>query len=83
MSKILFTEEDIKKLKKNKNVAKASEKSITYTFEFKRLFIYEYIAGKLPRKYFHWKWIWYSSDCNQRVEQSADRWKKLTIKVVL
>ncbi|GAB6167961.1 hypothetical protein JCM1393_04210 [Clostridium carnis] len=52
MSKILFTEEDIEKLNKNKNVARASKKSITYTFEFKRLFIDEYIAGKLPRDIF-------------------------------
>ncbi|MDB1921719.1 hypothetical protein PMY56_02085 [Clostridium tertium] len=47
MNKTLFTKEDIEKLKKNKNVAKVSEKAITYTFKFKRLFINEYIVRKL------------------------------------
>jgi len=47
MSKNLFTIEDIKKLGNNKNVLRVSELSITYSYEFKILFIDEYIAGKL------------------------------------
>lgn len=76
MSKILLTEEDIEKLKKNKNVARASEKSITYTFEFKRLFIDEYIAGKLPRYIFTENGFDVDMIGIKRVEQSAERWKK-------
>lgn len=76
MSKILFTEEDIEDLKKNKNVARVSEKSITYTFEFKMLFIDEYIAGKLPRDIFTENGFDVAMLGIKRVEQSADRWKK-------
>ena len=35
MSKKLFTEKEIKKLSKNKNVLKVSSKSIVYALEFK------------------------------------------------
>ena len=52
MSKILFTKEDIKKLVNNKNILKVSEYGITHKYEFKILFIDEYIAGKLPRQIF-------------------------------
>ena len=38
MSKILFTKEDIKRLKTNKNILNVSEYSITYNYEFKILF---------------------------------------------
>lgn len=52
MSKILFAKEDIKKLENNKNVHKVSENSITYSYEFKILFINESMSGKLPRQIF-------------------------------
>jgi len=39
ISKILFTKEDIINLEKNINILRVSERSITYTNEFKRLFI--------------------------------------------
>lgn len=41
MSKKLFSSKDIEILSKNKYVKKVSEKGITYTDEFKRLFIAE------------------------------------------
>ncbi|WP_271809577.1 hypothetical protein [Clostridium beijerinckii] len=41
MIKILFTKEDIINLEKNINILRVSERSITYTDEFKRLFIEE------------------------------------------
>ncbi|WP_270563296.1 HTH domain-containing protein [Clostridium beijerinckii] len=52
MSKILFSKEDIINLEKNNNILRVSERSITYTNEFKRLFIEEYMGGKLPREIF-------------------------------
>lgn len=76
MSKILFTENDIEKLKMNKNVARVSNKSITYTFEFKRLFIDEYIAGKLPRDIFTENGFDITIIGLKRIEQSAYRWKR-------
>ena len=39
MSKKIFSEKEINELSKNKYVKKVSEKGITYTDEFKRLFI--------------------------------------------
>jgi len=52
MSKILFTKEDIINLEKNNNIFRVSERSITYTDAFKRLFIEEYMAGNYLEKYF-------------------------------
>lgn len=39
-------------LKKNTYVKAVSKKAITYTDEFRRLFIFENEAGKLPRQIF-------------------------------
>lgn len=52
MSKKLFAKEDIQILSKNKYVKKVSEKGITYTDEFKRLFIAENEKGRFPRDIF-------------------------------
>ena len=52
MSKKLFSNKDIEILSKNKYVKKVSEKGITYTDEFKRLFISENENGKFPRDIF-------------------------------
>lgn len=49
MSKKIFNQKEIKILSKNINVIKISEKSITYSTEFKENFIEEYSNGKLPR----------------------------------
>lgn len=48
VSKKLFTDEEIKLLSNNKYVKNITTKSITYTDEFKMLFIAEYSQGKLP-----------------------------------
>ena len=42
MGKNYFTDEQVELLKKNKYVKHVSNKSITYTLEFKNLFISEY-----------------------------------------
>lgn len=52
MSKITFSQKDIKVLKNNPNVQRISELAITYTDDFKKRFIEEYLAGKLPRQIF-------------------------------
>jgi len=46
MSKKLFTSEEILSLSKNRYVKQISEKGITYTDDFKSLFIAEYSMGK-------------------------------------
>lgn len=75
MSKKLFSNYEIEILSKNKYVKKVSEKGITYTDEFKRLFIAENENGKLPREIF--------TECDfdinviglQRIKSSASRWR--------
>lgn len=75
MSKKLFTNKDIEILSNNKYVKKVSEKGITYTDEFKRVFISENEKGKLPRDIF--------SECGfdidligmQRIHSSGKRWR--------
>jgi len=74
MSKILFTKENIKKLKTNKNILNVSEYSITYNYEFKILFIDEYITGKLPRQIFAENGFDINVIGLKRIEQSAYRW---------
>ena len=48
MGKNYFTPEQVEELRKNKYVKHVSEKAITYTEEFKEIFILEYRNGKLP-----------------------------------
>lgn len=75
MSKVLFSESEILKLQKNKNVLNVSEKAITYRDEFKRLFIEEYMSGKLPRDIFMENGFNVDVIGIKRIEQSAYRWK--------
>lgn len=75
MSKKLFTEKEIEKLSKNPYVKTVSRKAITYTDEFKQIFIGQFDKGKFPREIFE--------DCGfdidiigiERVHSSAKRWK--------
>ena len=48
MGKNYFTQEQVKDLMENKYVKHVSEKAITYTEEFKEIFLLEYQNGKLP-----------------------------------
>lgn len=77
MSIKMFNEEDIELLKNNPNVKRVSNKSITYTLEFKINFMHEYRGGKLPRQIF----IEHGFDVDiigmRRIEQCATRWKRL------
>jgi putative transposase len=52
MSKITFSNKEIKKLQKNPNVQRVSNLAITYSDDFKNKFMDEYLAGKLPRQIF-------------------------------
>lgn len=75
MSKKLFSNEDIEILSKNKYVKNISERGITYTDEFKRLFISENEKGKFPRDIF--------AECGfdvniiglKRIKSSGSRWR--------
>lgn len=52
MSKIIFNKEEMEELRKNKYVKNVSEKSITYSDEFKQHFIDERNNGKGPTRIF-------------------------------
>ena len=75
MSKNIFTPGEIKKLKKNPNVAKVSELAITYTDDFKRFFIEEYLNGKSPRIIFEAAGFDVNMIGIKRIECAATRWK--------
>jgi transposase len=75
MSNKIFTENEIEILSQNRYVMKVSVKGITYTDEFKRIFIAENESGKLPRDIF----IAYGFDIDilgmDRVRSSGNRWR--------
>lgn len=52
MSKRVFNEKQIKGLLKNVNVARCSDRSISYTKEFKLLAVKQYQEGKIGREIF-------------------------------
>ena len=75
-SKITFSSKEIKTLQKNPNVHRVSERSITYTEDFKNRFIDGHLAGKLPRQIFVENGFDVDVIGIKRIEQSAHRWKK-------
>jgi putative transposase len=75
MSKLLFSEHDIKKLKANKYVLSVSQKSITYTNEFKVHFINEYIIGKIPNQIFKESGFDIQMLGFKRIKSTAYNWK--------
>lgn len=76
MSKIIFTKQEIETLQNNTNVARVSERAITYTDAFKHKFLDAYLAGKLPRHIFEENGFDVDVIGMKRIEQSAYRWKK-------
>jgi transposase len=75
MSKKVFTEKEIEILSNNPFVKSVSSKGITYTDDFKHLFIAQNEKGKLPREIFE--------ECGfdidivglKRVQSSGKRWR--------
>jgi transposase InsO family protein len=76
MSKITFSDKEIKILQKNPNIQRVSSLAITYTQDFKNKFMDEYLAGKLPRQIFEENGFDVTMLGIRRIEQSAHRWKK-------
>jgi len=75
MSHKLFNKKEIKPLIANPFVKNISEKGITYTDEFKRIFITEYEKGKLPRQIFEECGFDVESLGMDRVHSAAKRWR--------
>lgn len=75
MSKITFSNKEIKTLQKNLNVQRVSERAITYTDSFKNRFMDEYLRGKFPRQIFIENGFDVEIIGIKQIEQSAHRWK--------
>lgn len=75
MSKRIFTEKEIKLLSTNKYVKSVSSKGITYTEEFKHIFIAENEKGKLPREIFEEFGFDIDIIGMDRVRASGKRWR--------
>lgn len=75
MSKKLFTDKEIKILSNNPYVKSVSTKGITYTDEFKRIFISESVNGKLPRQIFEENGFDVDIIGIVRVQRAAYRWR--------
>ncbi|MDR5658007.1 IS3 family transposase [Serpentinicella sp. ANB-PHB4] len=75
MSKRLFTEKEIKILSKNHYVKSVSAKGITYTDEFKRIFITENEKGKFPRQIFDEHGFDIDIIGKNRIKSSGKRWR--------
>ena len=75
MSNKIFTEKEITILLRNQYVKIVSIKGITYTDEFKRVFVAAYEKGKSPREIFED----HGFDINiigiRRVKSSCNRWR--------
>ena len=76
MSKKLFTEIEIEKLKNNIYVKEVSQKGITYTDEFKTLFIAEHMNGRLPREIFEDAGFEIEMLGQERINSASKRWRK-------
>lgn len=76
MSKIQFSDNDILELSKNIYVKNISNKSITYTNEFKIHFIAEYNNGKTPKQIFNDAGFNIDVIGIKRIECASSRWRK-------
>ena len=76
MSKKVFTEKEIKQLSTNKYVKSISTKGITYTDEFKHIFITEKEKGNLTRDIFEQCGFDVEVLGMDRVYSASKRWKK-------
>jgi len=75
MTKKYFTEKEVNDLFVNPNVKSVSDKAITYTDEFKRLFISESEKGKLPRQIFEENGFNIEVIGPDRIKKTANRWR--------
>ena len=80
MSKNYFTPEQVEQLKKNKYVKHVSEKAITYTEEFKEVFMLKYNSGKLPSQILTEMGFDYKLLGRKRIDNIVQRTKKQSIR---
>lgn len=76
MSNKLFSKEEIEILSKNKYVKSVSERAITYSNDFKLLFISKYKAGLLPSQIFKESGFNINILGYKRIKCASERWRK-------
>lgn len=75
MTKRLLTKNEQEQLKKNPYIKSVSDKSITYTDEFKRHFIVENENGQLPREIFEAAGLSEELIGLDRIKTAGKRWR--------
>ena len=80
MGKNYFTPEQVEELRKNKYVKHVSEKAITYTEEFKEIFILEYKSGKSPSQILTEMGFKYKVLGNRRIDSIVRTTKKQALR---
>ena len=80
MGKNYFTPEQVEQLKKNKYVKHVSEKAITYTEEFKEVFMIEYNSEKIPSQILTEMGFDIKVLGSSRVKKISERTKKQSIR---
>lgn len=80
MSKKLFTEKEIKLLSSNNYVKSVSSKGITYTDEFKHIFIAEKQKGKFARQIFEEFGFDVEVLGTERIKSASKRWQAVYAK---
>lgn len=80
MSQILFNTEELNSLAANPYVKNVSEKSITYSTEFKEKFMSEYDYGKLPSQIFRDAGFDVKILGNQRIKEFSRRCRKMCLR---
>ena len=72
-----FTKAEMETLLRNPYVADVNEKSISYSTEFKFLFMDEYIKGKRPTQIFRDAGFDIRILGSKRIERACARWKRI------
>ena len=78
MSVRTFSTEQLEALKANPYVSQATSRRITYTDEFKSLFVRRYKEGFTPRRIFHDAGFDVDALGYKRIERASDRWRQLS-----
>ena len=77
MGRGMLSQDEISRLASNPYVSNVTENRITYTEEFKLLFLEEYFKGKKPTRIFRDAGFDTTIIGNKRIERCSARWREL------
>ena len=77
MSVLLFSPEQVDQLNKNPYVIQATERRVTYTDAFKKLFVQQYRDGMPPREIFYNAGFDVRALGYKRIERASKRWRTM------